>query len=125
MVTFTCAMAPPSPRVRGDDRANRFDGSVQPLRDVPVGNLEPTRTSGRVVEFGGKLCAVRSQRIDLLCEPNLAALDPEPALKRGLEGVERELQPLDRRLDRNRLGRLGSARNWLGTLHCHRNVSSR
>src|SRR5690242_19968591 len=87
-----CGNRPGSTLVRVQHGADRVDGQIEPARDFAIGGFETVAARGLRVEVGGKLRAIRAERLDLCGELVLAMIGLAPALGRSLERIERRRQ---------------------------------
>src|SRR5262245_31548357 len=99
MVTFTCAIAVPSPSLPVEHRTHVVDRGVEPAGDVAVDGLEPARPRGLRVELGRELGAVGAKLMHLLVQTRLALIGFDAALDRGRERIERKREPLGGSVD--------------------------
>src|SRR5580693_5488518 len=103
--------SPAAPRLRGsgargrlvpglEHAADGFDGLIDALRHFAIGGLERAGAGGGLVKLAGQTGAVVVERMDLIGERLDAAVGLAPALRRLIQGFERERQTAACSLDR-------------------------
>src|SRR5471032_1288025 len=108
IVTLTCAMAsssvPSRLLLRVDHRADIVDRRIKPAGDFAIGGFQLARTGGLGIQRGGEPRAVAAEGLELVAERGTAAVGLDPAIKGGVQRIERQGETTGGRVDQALIG---------------------